>query len=381
MAKKIVVAILLIFSLLFAPDIAEAATLFFSPSNSSHNIGDNFNVGFYVNSDGQPINAAQSTISFPTNLLEVTNISSVGIFDTWQTPPNYSNTSGNISFVGGTTTGYSGTAGSIITISFRAKSAGTANVSMGGASVLANDGFGTELLSGTGSGTYVIAEPGVEPPDPELDLPSAPNISSSTHPDQNTWYTNSDSTFSWSTEDDNVGYSFSFDDQADTVPDKIVDSSDSSVGYNGTSDGVWYFHVRAQNQDGWGPTSHFKVQIDTTPPNDFSIDLLDGKRTTVTNPRISFETTDDSSGIHHYDLITDQGGAVGIDVGATTPYTLPELNIGSHSVTAIAYDNASNSTSASNNFKIVDPDAKPGVILEELDEADKLLADKIVRFF
>lgn len=386
MAKKITVAILLIISLLFAPDIAKAATLFFSPSNSTYDINDSFDVGLYVNSDGQSINAAQANISFPADLLEVTNVSSSGIFTHWvPVVPNYSNINGTISFggglIGGPTGGYNGNSGLIITISFRAKSSGTANVSMGGASVLANDGTGSDLLTGTGLGTYIIAEAGVEPPPPDLDLPGISIISSSSHPDQNTWYANADSSFSWSTEDSNVGYSFSFDDQADTVPDKIVDTSDSSTSFTGTGDGIWYFHVRAQNQDGWGATSHFKVQIDTTPPNDFSIKLLDGKRTTVTAPRISFETTDDSSGVHHYDLITDNKTPVGINVGDTTPYTLPELVLGNHSVKAIAYDNASNSTSANNSFTIVDEDAKPGVIIKEIDETEKSLTDKIVESF
>ncbi|XOU93985.1 MAG: carboxypeptidase regulatory-like domain-containing protein [Candidatus Kerfeldbacteria bacterium] len=387
MAKKIFVAILLIFGLLFAPNIAEAATLFFSPSNSSYEIGDSFNVGLYVNSGGQSMNAAQATVSFPTNLLEVTNVSSSGIFTLWPVIPNYSNISGTITFAGGLpgglAGGYNGTSGLVLTISFRTKSAGTANATMGGALVLSNEAatVGTDLLSGTGSGTYVIAEPGEEPPEPDLELPTTPTISSSSHPDQNSWYANPDTSFSWSTENDNVGYSFSFDDQAENIPDKIVDTTDSSTSFVGTGDGVWYFHIRAQNQDGWGPTSHFKVQIDTTPPNNFPITLLDGKRTTVTNPRISFETTDDTSGIHHYDLITDQGNPVGINIGDTTPFTLPELVIGSHSVTAIAYDNASNSTSASNSFIIIDPEAKPGVIIEEIDELAKPLAEKIVDTF
>ncbi len=377
--KKLFIGGIILVGCLMIPTVAHAATLFLSPSSRSYEVGDSFSVGLYVNSDGQSINSAQANVSFPTNLLEATSVSSSGIFTLWPVNPTYSNSTGTVSFAGGVPGGYNGGSGLIITISFRAKTAGTAHVTMGGASILANDGLGTDLFSGAGSGTYVISEPGVEPPPPDLDLPNTPTISSATHPEQSLWYKNSNPAFTWTTESGVTNYSFALDDQAGTVPDGNSDSTDAQTSFSDISDGVWYFHVKSLNKDGWGPTAHYKIQIDTTPPNDFSINLLDGRRTEVTSPRISFETTDDLSGIHHYDLITDGGDAVGLDIGSTTPYTLADLAIGRHNVTAVAYDQASNSTSANNYFTIVEAGAEPPVIIDNtIPEKDKTISDKMV---
>jgi len=249
---------------------------------------------------------------------------------------------------------------------------GTATVTIGSASVLANDGFGTNVLTGSGSGLYTVtaAEPEPEPePEPELEVPNAPTITSSTHGEQSLWYPFADSTFEWNQQSGVVGFSYEFNDQTNTTPDQIRDTTDTSAAFSGTSDGVWYFHVRAQNQDGWGPAGHYKVQIDTIPPLSFDIDLVDGQRTQNKTPRISFETTDEMSGVHHYDVVVNNGTAVSVDVGKTTPYTLSELEEGKHNVTAFAYDNASNSTSSSASFTIGPP--AETVVPGEGDEAIK----------
>lgn len=382
MLKKFFVFTIIFFGILLIPSTVQAATLFFSPGSGSYEVGDNFSVGLYVNSDGQDINAIQSSLSFSNNLLDVTSVSNSGIINLWQTQPTYSNANGTIIFVGGVIGGYNGGSGQIITIYFSAKSAGTASVSMSGSRVLANDGLGTGLLSGAGSGTYVISLPGEEPPPPAADLPETPTISSSTHPEQSLWYNNSNPAFTWTTEDGVTNFSYALDDQSDTVPDGVSDTTDTQASFSGISDGVWYIHVKSLNNDGWGPTGHYKIQIDITPPHDFGINLLDGRRTEVTTPRISFETTDDLSGIHHYDLITDGGDAIGLDVGNTTPFTLSELALGKHNITAIAYDRASNTTRASNYFTIVEPGAGPLVIIdEEVPDSEKPLADRLVDFY
>jgi len=371
-----------IFALVAIP-AAEAATLFLSPGSGAYETGSNFSVGVYVNSDGQSINSAQATITFNNSLLEVTGVSSSGIFTLWPVNPTYSNGAGTVSFAGGVPGGYNGGAGQIITISFSAKSAGTASVSMSGVSILANDGLGTDLFAGAGSGSYVITAPGEEPPpepEPDLELPGQPTISSTTHPEQSVWYSNANPSFSWTSEDGVSNYSYALDDQSGTVPDSQSDTADTQVSFSNISDGVWYFHLKMQNEDGWGPAAHYKIQIDTTPPNDFSINLLDGRRTDVDTPRLSFEATDDTSGIHHYDLITDGGDAVGLDVGATTPYTMPQLDLGRHDVTAIAYDLASNEARASNYFTIIEPGAGPPVVIDEtpVPDDEKPVQDKIV---
>ncbi|MFA6098040.1 MAG: carboxypeptidase regulatory-like domain-containing protein [Patescibacteria group bacterium] len=366
---------------LFLPDSASAASLYLSPASASHTVGDSFNVTVGVNTANAAINSAMATVSFTNDLLEVTSVSQTGIFSLWPVTPSYSNGSGTVSFAGGLPNpGYNGSSGTIISISFKAKAVGTARASIGSASVLANDGFGTNVLTSSGSGTYTItaaAQPKPEPepePQPELKFPDVPKITSSTHPEQVFWYSNNNPSFTWNKQEGVVGFSYAFDDSSGTVPDKNRDSTSNSISYTSTGDGVWYFHVRAQNADGWGDTGHYKVQIDTAPPRAFAIELLDGKRTTVTSPRLSFSTTDDKSGVHHYSLSINSQAPISIDVGKTTPYTLANLAVGDYKVVATAYDNASNQTQATNNFTIYKPEEKtPEEKKEEKEKSEEVL--------
>jgi hypothetical protein len=158
--RRYVLLILFVLLLAALPVAAQAATLYFSPSSGSHDIGSDFNVTVGVNTAGVAINAAQATVSFPTNLLEVRSVAKSGTLTLWPIEPSYSNSSGTISFAGGLPNpGYTGSGGSIITITFRGKAEGTASVTLGSASVLKNDGLGTNVYSGSNSGSYTITAP------------------------------------------------------------------------------------------------------------------------------------------------------------------------------------------------------------------------------
>lgn len=375
MIRRLVVTGLFLITLFFiGPAIANAASLYVAPSSGAYTVGDSFSVSVSVNTGGVAINAAQATVSYPNDILEVTSVGQTGIFSLWPISPTYSNATGTISFAGGVPhPGYTGSAGTIITITFSTKVAGTATVNIGGASVLANDGLGTDILTGAGSGTYTVSSPTVEPepepePEPDLELPDIITITSPSHPEQSLWYSNSDPRFEWNRQDGVVGFSYAFDDQEGNAVDRVRDTTDANASFSGIGDGTWYFHVRAQNNDGWGPVAHYKVLIDATAPLSFEIDLLDGKKTEDRTPQISFETTDALSGIHHYGLTINNDALISIDVGATTPYTLPELDEGKHGITAYAYDFASNSTAAFATFTIGEP---PGPVILDEDRGDE----------
>jgi hypothetical protein len=104
----------------------------------------------------------------------------------------------------------------------------------------------------------------------DTSAPSAPSISSPTHPDSDRWYVNNDPTFSWSTPPDLsgvIGYSFVLDKSSSTIPDTTIDTTANSISYTDLEDGIWYFHIRAKDRAGnWGPASHYRIKIDTTPP-------------------------------------------------------------------------------------------------------------------
>ncbi len=137
------------------------ATLFVSPSSSSVVAGNIFTVNIVVNTEGQNINTSDAVIQFPTDLLQVVSVSKgSSIFSLWVEDPNFSNTTGQISFNGGIANpGYLGNYGQLISITFKAKKSGTASLIFSDSSVRANDGLGTDVLSSKSGGLFTITNP------------------------------------------------------------------------------------------------------------------------------------------------------------------------------------------------------------------------------
>jgi hypothetical protein len=169
---------ILIFAFFISASSASAATLYFSPSSGNQTAGNILNVNVVVNTQGKAINNADANIRFPTNLLEVVSVSKSGsIFTLWVEEPRFSNVAGTISLNGGLPTpGYTGTAGRIVTITFRLKTAGSASLVFTSGAVRANDGLGTDVLGFLGTATYTISPPPVAPieptPPPVVEIPS-----------------------------------------------------------------------------------------------------------------------------------------------------------------------------------------------------------------
>ncbi|MEA3281604.1 MAG: hypothetical protein U9Q68_03450, partial [Euryarchaeota archaeon] len=95
--------------------------------------------------------------------------------------------------------------------------------------------------------------------------PSAPAVSSPTHPDEDEWYTNNDPSFAWTAPSDTSGidcYSYIFDQSVTTTPDMTCEPAGNSKSYTDVADGVWYFHLRAKDNAGnWGGADHCRVKI------------------------------------------------------------------------------------------------------------------------
>jgi hypothetical protein len=96
--------------------------------------------------------------------------------------------------------------------------------------------------------------------------PSAPVISSLTHPEGDEWYTCNDPSFVWTTPYDTSGiscYSYTFDQSATTTPDMTCEPAGNSGSYTDIADGVWCFHVRAKDNAGnWGGADHYMLKIE-----------------------------------------------------------------------------------------------------------------------
>ena len=158
------------------PVRAEGAFFYLSPASGNYETGKDFSTHIFINAEGVAINAAQAEIYFPSEKLKVLSVSKVGsIFSLWVQEPVFSNTRGVISFGGGLPSpGYRGSAGKVITVSFRAVSSGEAKVFFGKEIITANDPWGTNAFSFSREGIYSIFPPEKLPP--EVPTPEVPII-------------------------------------------------------------------------------------------------------------------------------------------------------------------------------------------------------------
>lgn len=161
------IRILSIFALFLAlPFSAQAASLYLSPGTGTYKVGDTITATVYVESTGQAMNAVSGTVSVPTDSFDIVGVSNSGsIVNFWVQEPVRQGASASFEGVV-LNPGYTGSAGKIATITLRAKRVGTGSLSFSSASILANDGKGTNLLSGTRGATYTVGEGAAPAPAP-----------------------------------------------------------------------------------------------------------------------------------------------------------------------------------------------------------------------
>ena len=351
----------------------EAATIYPSPSSGSYNIGDSFSVGVFVSSADQAMNAASGVLSFPTDKLEVTSVSKSGsVMNLWVQEPSYSNSSGKVNFEGIVLNpGYTGSAGRAITVNFKTKGSGTANITFLSGSVLANDGLGTSILSGMGSASFAIdihtpkpITPGVEKPKPitpEAEIPKVedqislgPKINSSTHPDPDSWYPVSAPEFSWDLEAGITAARLSVGTKPQASPNVSYVPAVASKELETMEDGIWYFHVRLRDASGWGEVTHFRFQIDTQDPEYFNMDAVEEDDPTAPTRSFVFDAEDAGSGISHYVIQIDDSNALEWQDDGEHIYQTPILGPGRHTIIINALDKAGNFLTNVDEF-IIDP--------------------------
>jgi len=387
MSKKIFVILLLVlfvnFGLLFTLNNhsaqAAGATLFLYPDKGAYNVGDTFTVKVMVDSGGGVgINASEVVVNFSKDYLMVSKINKTNsIFELWTTKPVFSNKDGVISFGGGVTSAYTGTAGTIISINFVALKSGTAEVSFASGVVTAYDGKGTNIFSGSSSGSYTLTvkEKVKEKKEPKKlkeskeqkvskgALPPSPEVYLVTHPEEDKWYSNNKPEFGWKLLSDVTGVSLMLTDSSDSNPGHTSDGIIESKKYEEMEDGIYYFHIKFQNQYGWGPITHRKILVDTNPPDDFKLELDNEGDPTNPTPILKFFTEDATSGIKNYKVILNgEEEEVNPDDFKNNYFRLQKLLPGSYQTTVVAVDNADNTVSSSLNF-VVEP-LRPPVIIE-----------------
>ena len=340
----------------------EAASLNFLPSSGSYSVGKTITVSVYTSSPDQAINVVSGMITFSADKLQVLSLSKSGsIINFWVQEPSFSNSNGTVNFEGIILNpGFNGSNGKIITVTFIAKTIGVAPLSFTSSAVLANDGQGTNILTNIGNANYVLENPIETPVAPKAETqskaigtPNAPEIISSTHPDPNKWYQATIAKFSWEVGSDITSNSVVIDSNPRAIPQKVYTPSITSKEIDDLSEGVWYFHAQLKNSYGWGDVIHFRVGIDTTPPDPFTIRIDNGNDLTNPQPILKFKAYDALSGIDHYEIkIGELYLNVPAQEVANGSYKIPVCAPGKYSVIIRAVDKAGNYSIAMENLEI-----------------------------
>lgn len=330
---------------LFGSSSALAASLFFSPSSGTYKVGETFTLRVVVSSPDQAENAVSGVLAFPSDKLDAVSISKSGsIVSLWVQEPSLG--AGRGSFEGITfNPGYKGSSGRVLSVTFKAKAAGTAVVRLSSGAILANDGQGTNILSGLGISTITITDgTAAKPETPSDGTPGAVRITSPTHPDSTLWYANNDPEFRWSLPGGVNGVSMAFDTSATTNPGTASRGILNNTTYSDVNDGVSYFHLRLRNETGWGSVSHIRVAVDTTPPT--NLVAKEAERLDPTDPVVPFvfSATDTASGIASYRLRFDEGEPILLAADQAGAFSTSPLGYGEHRLTLEAVDKAGNSS-------------------------------------
>ena len=337
--------LLLIFSAF--PGAAYAADLSFDPATATSPVGEEFSVKVVIDPAGASVNAADGTVTFDKDVLSVASVSKEGsAFSLWTSDPTFSNSAGTVTFSGGSPSAFAKLS-PILTIKFKGKTVGTAKASFSKGSILAADGKGTDVFAKGGEATFTIseaaaaAEPTAE--DAPGPVPLAPEITSSSYGKPDQWYATSTGVFSWKLQPDVVSVRIIMSDAETATPNQVLKGLATSTTVTGIKDGISYIFVQYKNDSGWGEIGKRKFQIDTVPPTEFDIALLDPESKTAA-PKLSFKAEDALSGIDRYDILI--AGNVAASPRAQEvvdgAFPIPPQEGGPVAVTIKAYDKAGN---------------------------------------
>lgn len=316
--------------------IQKEARLEISPANATALKGGKFTAQIVVYPGAVNINAVGATIRYPREL-EVVSLSREGSFCTLY-PEEYVKKEERLIRIGcGTPSpGLAASSGIVGTIVFRPRETGYTRIEIdqGSSSVHANDGKGTDVLGNVAGTALTIVNPVAKPtPKP----PSEVMISSPTHPDQEIWYPSNDVSVRWFGLDlaENTRYATLLSQNPSDAPDPASLEQVNEKSFADLPDGVWYFHLRPKNEFGFGPVSHFQIQIDTTPPE---LNLLSSATTLTPGEDLQIQFSGEDA----------ERFLVKIDnesfAPETSPLTVSNLSRGKHTIYVRAVDRTGNIT-------------------------------------
>lgn len=369
LSLKIKLSLAIAIAILLFPHSLKAATLELALEKDIVSAKEDIAILVTINSENQDVNTAQATITFPANLLEVIKTDITGsIFSFWLEDPTFDNSKGTIRFVGGSTSGFNGPGLKVFRIAFKVKGSGTGKIGVTDGAITASDGTGSNVyttskgleinIPTTSEFQAVKVERATAAATIASALPARMGLNVPFYPDPLKW-NNRSSSFqaTWKIGSDVIDAAISLNGNPNSIPESTASAMSGSKIFPALSDGVWYIHLRVKNNIGWSPTLHYRIAIDTAPPNPFRITTPGDFKTNDPMPTINFVSSDLVSGISTYTVYLD-----GVTIATTdkTTYKFKPLLPGVHQLTVSAVDRAGNSISQTETLEIL-PIASPKI--------------------
>lgn len=352
--------------------------MFLVPELLQAQVGESFHVDVRLDTGDQSVNAVQTKINFPSNILKLDDTDKAeSVFSFWLQEPAISQESGTLQFISGTTKGISGPTLEVLRLNFTALAAGEATLFFSESAVTANDGQGTDVLSET-RGVVIKSEPvsvvsvpevivpieHILPEQPDqvqpqpvvrepvlaLARPKSPQIQVPLYPDPENWYNQlGEVIVFWDLPNDVDRIATALDRNPNTSPENIENILTDGKKFGALDEGVWYVHVQFHNNVGWGQETHYRIALDLTPPLSFGISI-DPRVSDNPTPSITFETQDAMSGISHSQIFIDGQTPLNFP---SNEVELPPQSPGKHTIVVKVFDFAGNSVEDVQEFEIL----------------------------
>lgn len=166
------------------PKLVLGASLSLSPASGKVELGGVLTARVLVSGGDVSLNAVSGDLAFPATIFAIESVSKANsILNFWVTEPTFSKSAGTVHFEGVSLSGYKGNSGTVVTVTLRAIKEGSGSATFKTSQILANDGEGSDITSGTSGATYtVIPAKIIEKPTPAtpiIEEPEEPQIAPS----------------------------------------------------------------------------------------------------------------------------------------------------------------------------------------------------------
>jgi hypothetical protein len=188
---------------------------------------------------------------------------------------------------------------------------------------------------------------------PPANTPNAPQITSTTHPNQNGWSKETTAVFNWTVPAGVIAVRTGLDKSPVAIPTKVYDTAIRTLTLEDLDEGVSYLHIQFKNADGWGKVTHYKMSVDSEKPESFTVSLKDDADLSNPNQILDLVLVDKTSPVTTFKVQLD-GAEPFEHIASSTNPTLPlsSLSPGYHTVVIEGFDAAGNSLIATFSFTI-----------------------------